>query len=512
MKIVSGLDGAFLHMETPETPQHVGALSRYALPAGYKGDFYDDFRREMSKRLHLVPVFTRKLAPMPLQFANPVWVEDGHVDLDYHLQRLTLPRPGTQAQLEDCVGRLHSELLDRNRPLWRIAVIDGLANGDAAYYLKVHHATMDGQASVLMVQTLFDPTPKPRRLQGGQLPAGEHPGTAELAAIALKHDAGEYLKLIRQLPDVVKTLAGLFGANPGKTPVQSGESPSFAPKTLLNMQITGERGFTALSIPLDTLKQIAAAHEAKLNDVVLALCSGALRRYLKQHGGLPKKPLIAAMPISLREAGNTEYTTQATMALVSLNTNIADPVKRLRAIRDAALAAKQQAKVARGVTATDFPSIGVPWLIQTLTSLYGRPGVADAMPNLANVVISNVSGPTAPLYAAGARMTTYWPLSIVGHGLGLNITVISYAGAMGFGFTTARSAVPNARELSAALLAALDELVAGSRIAPAKPALGKASAKKALKPSRKRLASASPAGRAPAARHKARTSGSTIRR
>jgi WS/DGAT/MGAT family acyltransferase len=252
------------------------------------------------------------------------------------------------------------------------------------------------------------------------------------------------------------------------------------------MQITGERGFAALSIPLDTLKRLAAVHEAKLNDVVLALCSGALRRYLKQRGGLPKKPLIAAMPISLREAGNTEYTTQATMALVNLNTHIADPAKRLRAIRDASLAAKQQAKVARGVTATDFPSIGLPWLMQAMTSLYGRPGVADAMPNLANVVISNVPGPTAPLYAAGARMTTYWPLSIVGHGLGVNITVISYAGAMGFGFTTARSAVPDARELSAALVAALDELVASSSISPTKRAPSKTVSKRLPKPSRQR--------------------------
>ena len=225
MKTVSGLDGAFLHMETPETPQHVGSLSRYVLPPGYKGDFYDDFRREMAKRLHLVPVFTRKLAPMPLQFANPVWVEDDEVDLDYHVQRLTLPSPGTQAQLEDCVARLHSELLDRNRPLWRVAVIDGLDNGDAAYYIKVHHAAMDGQAGVLMAQALFDLTPKPRRIARGQSPAAEHPGKAELAAIALKHDAGQYLKLIRQLPDVVKTLVGLFGAKTGRTPGQSRPAP-----------------------------------------------------------------------------------------------------------------------------------------------------------------------------------------------------------------------------------------------------------------------------------------------
>ena len=139
----------------------------------------------------------------------------------------------------------------------------------------------------------------------------------------------------------MKTLVGLFGANAGKTPGQPRPGISFAPKTLLNMQIAGECGFAALSIPLDTLKQLADAHEAKLNDVLLALCSGALY-YLKQHGGLPKKPLTAAMPISLREAGNTEYSTQATMGLVNLNTHIADPIKRLDAVRDAALAASNK--------------------------------------------------------------------------------------------------------------------------------------------------------------------------
>ncbi len=242
------------------------------------------------------------------------------------------------------------------------------------------------------------------------------------------------------------------------------------------MPITGERGFAAVSIPLDTLKQLAAAHEAKLNDIVLALCSGALRRYLAQHGGIPRKPLIAAMPISLRDAGNTEYTTQATMSLVSLNTHLADPVKRLRAIRDAAGAVKAIAQRARSVIPTDFPTIGTPWLLHGLASLYGRSGLAGAMPPISNVVISNVPGPQVPLYAAGARMATYWPLSIVEHGLGLNITVMSYAGAMGFGFTTALAAVPDARELSAALRAALDELVASSPAAARKAKAGAAAA------------------------------------
>ena len=463
MKALSGVDGAFLHLETKATPMHVASLHRFDLPPGYAGDFHADVKRQLRRRLPLAPVLTRKLAVMPLQFANPVWVAEDHLEMDYHVQRITLPRPGTQAQLEDCVARLHSELLDRSRPLWRMAVIDGLQSGQVAYYFQVHHAVLDGQAGVLLSQALFDVTPKPRPLHRGAAPAAEHPDMAELAAAALKHDAGQYIKLVRHLPDVVKTLFGLFGGRPqAKASGRLGQNFSFGPKTPLNVPITGERGFAAVSVPLDTLKRLAKVHEAKLNDIVLALCGGALRRYLAQHGGIPRKPLIATMPISLREAGNTEFTTQATLTLVNLHTTVADPLRRLRAIRDAAGAMKALAQRAKGVIPTDFPSIGLPWLLQALAALYGRSGIVNAMPPIANVVISNVPGPQVPLYAAGARMADYWPLSIVEHGVGLNITAMSYADTMGFGFTTARCAVPDARELSTALLAALDELVTRS--------------------------------------------------
>jgi len=470
MKPLSGLDGAFLHLETHETPMHVASLHLFDLPPGYKGDFYSAIRRQMRQRLQLAPVFTRKLAPMPLQFANPAWVTEDRVDLDYHVQRVTLPRPGTQAQLEDTAARLHSELLDRSRPLWRLYVFDGLQGGQAAYYIKVHHAVLDGQAGVLLAQALFDITPRARPAHAAdkkRSPA-EHPGRAALAAAALKHDISQFIKLARHLPDVVRTLSGMFKTAPGAPKGRLGQNFSFGPKTPLNVAITGARGFAALSLPMDVLKQLAVAHEAKLNDIVLALCSGALRRYLAHHGGIPKKPLIAAMPISLRDPGNTEYTTQATMSLVNLNTHIADPIKRLRAIRDAAGAIKDLARRARGVLPTDFPTITVPWVLHGLASLYGRAHIADAIPPIANVVISNVPGPQVPLYAAGARMSTYWPLSIPEHGVGLNITVMSYAGAMGFGFTTARNAVPDARKLSRALAAALAELIEKTRATESK--------------------------------------------
>jgi diacylglycerol O-acyltransferase / wax synthase len=482
MKPLSGLDGSFLHLETPATPMHVGQLSLFDLPQGYRGDFVADIRKLVGRRMHLAPVFQSKLAPMPLHFANPAWIHDDAVDLGYHIQHVTLPPPGTQVQFEDCAGRLHSELLDRSRPLWRLYIIDGLQSGQVGYYFKVHHAVLDGQAGVVLVQVLFDVTPKPRTVPRAVAEPAEHPGMAELAAAALRHDAGQYIKLVRHLPDVVKMLAGMFATDalPGKK--RLGQNLGVGPHTPLNVRIVGERGFAALSLPLDALKQIAAVHEAKLNDVVLALCSGLMRRYLARHGGVPKKPLIAAMPISLRQPGNTEFTTQATMSLVNLHTNLADPVRRLLAIRDGADAVKALARRARGIMPTDFPSIGAPWLMHGLASLYGRTGLAAALPPLANLVISNVPGPQVPLYAAGARMVTYWPMSVPEHGLGLNVTVMSYAGAMGFGFTTARNAVPDAHELTAALTEAFDELVAKSR------------------PRKARAPAPAPVGRRPAAR------------
>lgn len=467
MKALSGVDATFLHLETATTPMHVASLSLFDLPPGYRRDFFVEVRHALARRLHRVPIFHRKLAPMPLHFANPMWVDDDAVDLDHHVRRLTLPAPGSFAQLEDRVAALHAQPLDRSRPLWQLTVIDGLASGQVGYYLKGHHAALDGQAGVLLAKTLFDLSPRPAAVRGSKpAPAGAEapPGALDLAAAALRHDAGQYIKLVRHLPDVVRTLAGMFGApEPAAEGRAGGRGFAFGPHTPLNVQITAERGFAALSLPLDRLKDVARAHDATLNDVVLTLCGGALRRWLAGHGGIPKQALTAAMPISLREAGDAEYTIRATMPLVSLHTQIADPLRRLAAIHAAAGAVKAMVHKAKAVVPLDFPSIGAPWLLHGLAELYGRARIGERMPPLANVVISNIHGPDVPLYAAGARMSGYWPVSIVDHGLGLNITVMSYAGTMGFGFTTARAAVRDPHQLTAALQAAYDELAAKSK-------------------------------------------------
>jgi diacylglycerol O-acyltransferase len=162
---LSAMDAAFLHLETAEMPMHVGSLHRYRLPAGYDGNWHEDIKAHMARRLHLAPVFTRKLALMPFDLANPVWIEDDDVDLDYHIRHTVLPKPGTQAQLEALAARLHSSLLDRSRPLWEFYVIEGLADGTVGFYAKVHHAAIDGQAGVALGHAMLDVTPVPRTVK-----------------------------------------------------------------------------------------------------------------------------------------------------------------------------------------------------------------------------------------------------------------------------------------------------------------------------------------------------------
>ena len=476
METLSGVDGAFLNLETAATPMHVGSLHLFETPAGYRGDFLAAVRQMMASRM--VPVLRRRLADLPLHLANPAWLQ-GEVDLARHIRRVRVPAPGTWAQLEAVVADLHARLLDRSRPLWMIYVLEGLASGEKAYYFKIHHAMLDGQAGIALAGALFDTSPdasgdqRNSRSAAGKArkpAARSEPGTLALLAAAFRHDAAQYIKLVRELPGVVRTLAGIVRSSRRQARGSAGaeadvpdlaelrRSISFGPRTALNVAITPERGFATAAVPRAELKAIAAAHDATVNDVVLALCSGALRRYLKRNASLPRKSLIASMPISLREQGNTEMRTQATLSLVSLASNVADPLKRLRAICDSSGATKAVARRAKSVIPTDIPLIGVPWILGALASLYGRSGVVNSLPVLANVLVSNVPGPPLPLYVDGLRMSGYWPLSIVEHGLGLNITLIGYAGKLFLGFTAARCAVPDARELADDFLAAHEEL------------------------------------------------------
>lgn len=462
MKPLSGLDALFLHLETPATPMHVGAAHLLQLPDGYRGDFLADVKRHVARRMPLSPVFTRQLASMPLNFANPVWVRADRVDLDRHIIRVRLPRPGTLRQLEATIARLHAKCMPRDRPLWAFHVIEGLQSGDLAFYSKIHHATLDGASGVALAQALLDITPKPRKVERLPTRAGEHPSLGDLVGTAVRTTGKQGVLIAKQLPQLAKALVKLVaGGGAG-----FGRNLAFGPRTGFNGQIDAPRSFATASLPLDRVKAVAAAHDATINEVVLTVIGGALRRYLAAHGGVPRKSLIAAIPVSLREAGNTEATTLATMTLASLATDVADPAARLIEVRSASAAAKKVMQQLRGAMPTDFPSLGLPWLLSAAATAYGRSGIANRLPPIANLVVSNVPGPPMPFFLAGARLKTYWPVSIVEHGLGLNITLQSYAGSLDFGLLAARSGLPDLHRLARGLLDAFAELEA----APPQPA------------------------------------------
>lgn len=451
---LSGMDASFLHLETPESPMHVGSLQLIDLPAGYSGDFAEDAKKYLSGRLHLASVFVRKLTMMPFDLANPVWVDDDDLDLDHHIHHVIMPRPGTMAQLERLVGRLHSSLLDRSRPLWEIHIIEGLQTGQVALYSKMHHAAIDGQAGVAVAKALFDISETPsvvkapratRRRGSSQL------GMAELASAAISNSMEQYVKLIQSIPATAKAITSVLMPVSEATGTRTFELPKgvkTAPKTPLNVSITNQRSFAGRSVPLAEIKQMSKATNTSLNDIVLAICAGALKRYLADYGCKPTKPLIAAVPVSLRSEGNTDFNNQVSTMLVSLATDISDPLERLAAIHESSSEGKKLTGNVKAAIPMDFPSLGMPSLVSGLASLYGRSGLADKLPPIANVAISNVPGPSFPLYFAGARLATYFPVSIPGHGMALNMTVQSYNGSLEFGLTACRRAVPDIADLA----------------------------------------------------------------
>ncbi len=465
MKHLSALDATFLHLETPEMPMHVGALHLLELPAEHHGDYIDAVKRHIADRMHLASVFTKKLALMPFDIANPVWIDDDDVDLDYHIRQVSLPKPGTQAQLEAYVGRLHSSLLDRSRPLWEFYVFSGLRSGQVGFYTKIHHAALDGQGAIVLAHALLDITPVPRKVT----PPSPHdrapyqPPMASMLKAALYDTVSQCARLVKGVPTGLKAAAGYLApvrGEDGKRRFDWTLKLSMAPKTPLNASITNQRVFATARVDLKQALAVGKAFGATLNDVVMAIVSGAMRRYLDEHGALPEEALVAAVPVSLRAEGDTNLNNQVSMMLMSLCSDIDDPVERMRAIVKASAKMKKTMSNVKSIMPTDFPSLGVPWLMSALVSMYGRSRLADTLPPFANVVVSNVPGPRMPLYLAGARMTANYPVSIVTHGLALNVTVQSYDGALDFGMIACRRAVPDIGLFAACMLAAHDELMA----------------------------------------------------
>jgi len=512
MKRLSGLDATFLHLETPEMPMHVGALHVFELPRGFKGRFVDALRRHMTERLPLTPALRRRLWMMPMNITNPVWV-DAVPDMKHHVVEVRLPAPNKggkagMAELEALVGRLHPQRLDRARPLWKFHVIEGLAPGPnghkrVAMYTQLHHAAVDGQAAVALANAILDlsPEPRPLELKASTREKRFRLSLVEMVSGAVTGEVQQITHLLRVLPATVGAVSSAATRMVSHSRFVTGRKApgnlGAAPRNRLTHAVTEGRAFAAVSLPLAEAKALGKVHDATLNDIVLWLCSTALRAYLGEHKELTRQSLVAAVPVSLRAKGDTRADNQASMTLVSLGTNIVDGARRLAHIRLATRSMKRTLAGVKDILPTDFPSIGVPWLTEAANAIYRRATESDKLPPVANVTISNVPGPPMPLYLAGAKMLTNYPCSIVVHGVALNITVQSYDQSLDFGLMADAKAMPDVRRLAQALPAAFDVL----RALPADDDAAAVPGPRAAK-GRGRAAAASP--RRPPAKAKAR--------
>jgi diacylglycerol O-acyltransferase / wax synthase len=515
MKSLTGLDATFLYLETPEMPMHVGSLNLCELPAGFKGSFHKAVKDHIGKRMHLAPVFSRKLVFMPFDLGHPLWVEADSVDIGFHIRRADPSRKGappmTLAAVHKLCAKLHGELIDRNFPLWEFYIFDRIQLPDgkvvAGFFSKIHHAALDGKGGVMLANAMLDmgpvprevapPDPTRRRKLESDLKLGKMIGSVFSSSL------GQLAKLAKTLPSAASTLGSTLARQTAASSA-SGTRPrmpmKLAPATPFNTGLTPDRVFVTATLPLAECKAMGKAVGGSFNDIVLWICSTALRSYLTQHHSLPKKSLVAAMPVSLREAGASDTANlgnQVSMSLVELGTHLAHPLKRMNAIMASTGKVKTSMQSLKGLLPTDYPSLLAPWLVGGAAKLalnaYGKSGIASRLPMVANLAISNVPGPPVPLFLAGAKFLTFHPLSIVMHGLALNITIQTYAGHVDFGIIAGKKALPHAQDLARAIEDAFAQaqglLGAGAPTPPAGKPPGKTP--------RTRVASATPLGKPP---------------
>jgi WS/DGAT/MGAT family acyltransferase len=492
LRQLSGIDVSFLNLETPTTFGHVSSVTIYD-PTGAPGGAGLEATKEIIlERIDQLTPFRRRLVEVPLGLDLPYWIEDPDFDIDFHVRHHAVPPPGNAQQLAEAVSRIIARPLDRTRPLWELYVIEGVDNGRLiAQLTKVHHAAVDGAAGAMMLAALLDldptarPTGRPAFWEPEAIPSDEEMlritareflrrpekmirlsvrATRELAAATRSggmHALADIIALPMPGPvgklmrERLRSQRGTDVDNPPALP------PTAAPRTPWNQAISPHRRFAYTSVPLDDAKTIRRAFGCTFNDVVMAVCSGTLRRYLQLHDCLPEESLVAMVPISVR-SGNEEDTYQNRVSALfsDLATNEADPVKRLRRVQQAMTAAKEQFAAIPADALQDFTQFAPPAVAARAMRMYSRLRIADRMNPPFNLVISNVPGPQVPLFSAGARLKHFYPVSTLVDGQGLNMTVQSYDGNLDFGFVSDRDLVPDLWILTDLLHTEMAELVA----------------------------------------------------
>ena len=467
-------DAFFLLNETRETPMHVGGVNLYTLPRGVdEQDFLQELGNLLRQECEMRRPFGERLRMGPLGAAGPVgWEQDGQLDLDYHVRHSALPRPGRYRELFSLVSRLHSTLLDRSRPLWEMHLIEGLQKRQFATYIKAHHCAIDGVGAMHLTNSMLSESPRERstispfsrqaaeaykaRLAAGRRSSrAEPPAHADLQAVA---------ELLKQQFDAAGNVAGALRRY---TDVWFGRGGALSvpwrqvPRTHFNTTVSGARRFVAQSWPFDRVRAVAKAFDGTLNDAVLAMCAGALRRHLLAEGDLPTHSLKAMAPISLRDEDDVDSSNAIGFITADLATQIEDPVERLRAIQTSMRAGKKQLS---GMSRREVELYTI--LTQGPMALATVLGLGSRFPAF-STVISNVPGPRKPMYWNGARLEGIYPASIPFHGFAVNITLVSYAKSLDFGIVACRRSVPHVQRLIDYIEEALVELedAAGIRAA-----------------------------------------------
>ncbi|MDE3086007.1 MAG: wax ester/triacylglycerol synthase family O-acyltransferase [Acidobacteriota bacterium] len=461
MERLGGIDAAFLYFETPSMHMHVCGLlvlDTSTMAGGYR---FDRIRQMFLERHPLMPAMTRKLVVPPFNLGRPSWVTDPDFDIDYHLRRIAVPSPGGPRELADVAGAIASRPLDRARPLWEMWVVEGLADGNVAIFAKMHHATIDGITGANLMMHLFDLEARPAAPpEIPEAPAAERiPGELELFGRGALETIVRPLDMARLVPGTVVRLAGTL-LSAGRRRGQRVAAPFTAPRTSFNAAITPHRTIAFTEVSLEAVKEVKDAFGCKVNDVVTALVSGALRRYLAEGDELPDKSLIAAVPVSVHDqTADAEGTTKLSVMFSSLLTDIEDPVERLRAIAESNAEAKDLYNMVGAETLMQWAEHAAPNTFSLAARLYSSLRLSERHPVLHNMIISNVPGPPIPLYMAGARLLGLFPLGPIMDGAGLNVTVLSNEDRIGFGLIACRELVPRLWDLAEALPHALDELV-----------------------------------------------------
>ena len=456
MEQMSGLDGWFLAMETSSVYGHVGSVCIIDAKDAEGDDSeltLERLTRFVESRLPLIPVFRQRLVTVPLGLDHPYLIDDPDFDIEFHIRELALPAPGNDRQLSEQVGRLHSRPLDRSRPLWELYLITGLEGGRSAIYNKIHHAAIDGVSGGDILSAVLDASPDGRPLpEFGVFEGEQAPAQTWMLGKGLFALARQPMQAVRVVADLARSIPGLASIVgptlvhrlPGRDDDDVLPTAGLhAPGTPFNAPVSPHRRWAFTDLPLSEVKRLRAGTDLTVNDVVMALCTGALRRWLELHDALPEAPLVAAVPVSVRttDEGGT-MGNKVSMMLAPLPTNLSDPAERLEAMHEAMRAAKEQFGAIPASLLADVTQFAMPALANQAWRLAAKLRLMERV-NPWNLFISNVPGPNVPLYYAGAKLLAYYPVSAVLDGQGLNITVMSYRGSLYFGLVSDRELIPD---------------------------------------------------------------------